>query len=84
MACFLSGLNYEIANLVELHHYVDLKDMVHIAIKMEKKLKVKTKINSAPTTTWKSNWKNKGGKTSTSKGKFEPSKNKDVTTPKTT
>ena len=36
MACFLSSLNHEIANLVELHHYVDLEDMVHMAIKVEK------------------------------------------------
>ena len=36
MACFLSGLNRDIAKLVELHHYVDLEDMVHMATKIEK------------------------------------------------
>ena len=36
MAHFLSGLNHKITNLVELHHYVDLEDMVHMAIKVEK------------------------------------------------
>ena len=36
MARFLFGLNHEIANLVKLHHYVDLEDMVHMAIKVEK------------------------------------------------
>ena len=57
MARFLSGLNREIANLVELHHYVDLEDMVHMAINVEKQLKAKTKANSTPTSTWRANWK---------------------------
>ena len=83
MAHFLSGLNHKIANFIELHHYVDLVDMVHMEIKVEKQLKVKTKTNSIPTTTWKSNQKSKGGETIASKGKFEPNKSKDVTTSKT-
>ena len=62
MARFLSGLNREVANLVELHHYVDLEDMVHMAIKVERQLKAKNKANSTPTTTWRTNWRdNKGG-----------------------
>ena len=36
---FLVGLNREIANLVELYHYVELEDMVHMAIKIENQLK---------------------------------------------
>ena len=36
MARFLLSLNHEISNLVELHHYVDLEDMVHMVIKVEK------------------------------------------------
>ena len=51
MAHFLSGLNHEITNLVELHHYIDLEDMVLMTIKVEKQLKVKTKINLTPTNT---------------------------------
>ena len=39
MARFLVGLNREIANLVELHHYMELKDMVHKDIKTENQLK---------------------------------------------
>ena len=35
MARFLNGLNRDIANVVELQHYVELKDMVHMAIKVE-------------------------------------------------
>jgi hypothetical protein len=29
MARFLNGLNRDIANMVELQHYVELEDMVH-------------------------------------------------------
>ncbi|XP_040952795.1 uncharacterized protein [Gossypium hirsutum] len=36
MARFLAGLNSEIANIVEMQHYVELDDMVHMAIKIEK------------------------------------------------
>ncbi len=33
---FLGGLNYEIANVVELQNYVFLQDVIHLAIKVEK------------------------------------------------
>ena len=33
MARFLHGLNQDIANVVDLWHYVELEDMVHIAMK---------------------------------------------------
>ena len=36
MASFLNGLNRDIANMVELQHYVKLEDIVHIAIKVER------------------------------------------------
>jgi hypothetical protein len=36
---FLNGLNQDIANVVELQHYVKLEDMVHIATKMERELR---------------------------------------------
>ena len=35
MTRFLNGLNRDIANVVELQHYVELEDMVHMAIKVE-------------------------------------------------
>ena len=35
MARFLNGLNLDIANVVELQHYVELEDMVHMATKVE-------------------------------------------------
>ena len=39
MARFLFGLNREIANAVELQHYVELEDMVHMATKIENQIK---------------------------------------------
>ena len=41
MARFLNMLNRDIANVVELQHYVELEDMVHMAIKVERQLKRK-------------------------------------------
>ena len=41
MARFLNGLNQDIANVVELQHYVELENMVHMAIKVERQLKRK-------------------------------------------
>ncbi|KAK8656988.1 hypothetical protein V6N13_098922 [Hibiscus sabdariffa] len=36
MAHFLNGLNTDIANVVELQHYVEFDEMVHMAIKVER------------------------------------------------
>jgi hypothetical protein len=41
MARFLNGLNQDIANVVELQHYGELEDMVHMATKEEQQLKRK-------------------------------------------
>ena len=41
MARFRNGLNWDIVNVVELQHYVELEDMVHMAIKVERQLKRK-------------------------------------------
>ncbi|XP_040967125.1 uncharacterized protein [Gossypium hirsutum] len=41
MAQFLAGLNRDIANVVELQHYLEVVGMVHMAIKVEKQLKRK-------------------------------------------
>ena len=63
MARFLAGLNREIQNLVELQHYVELEDMVHMAIKIENQVKRRGNSNTCSTpgpssSTWKSNqWK---------------------------
>jgi hypothetical protein len=39
MARFLLGLNREIHDKVEMQHYVELENMLHIAIKVEQQLK---------------------------------------------
>ena len=49
MARFLAGLNRDIANIVELQHYVEVMDMVHMAIKVEKQLKRKGSTRTYPT-----------------------------------
>ena len=36
MARFLSGLNRDIANVIELQHYMEIEDMVHMAMKVER------------------------------------------------
>ncbi|KAH9705016.1 Endonuclease [Citrus sinensis] len=41
MARFLHGLNQDIANVVDFQHYVELEDMVHMAMKVERQLKKK-------------------------------------------
>jgi hypothetical protein len=35
MARFLNELNWDITNVVELQHYMELEDMVHMAMKVE-------------------------------------------------
>ena len=60
MAMFLTGLNREIQNVVELQHYVELEDMVHMAIKIENRVKRRGSSNIRSTlgpssSTWKSN-----------------------------
>ena len=58
MARFLGGLNKEIASVVELHHYVELEDMLHMAIKVERQLKKKStsRYNTQGTSAWKGKW----------------------------
>ncbi|XP_051121609.1 uncharacterized protein LOC127245009 [Andrographis paniculata] len=41
MSRFSNGLQRDIADAVEMYQYVDLKEMVHLAIKVEKQLKSK-------------------------------------------
>jgi hypothetical protein len=58
MARFLNGLNRDIASVVELQHYVELEDMVHMAMKVERQLKRKNTRsfqNLGSSTPWRSN-----------------------------
>ena len=41
MARFLNSLNHDIANIVELHHCVEMEDLLHMAIKVECQLQRK-------------------------------------------
>lgn len=59
MARFLRGLNKNIADVVELHHYVEIEEMVNLAMKVEKQLKGK-RYDSKPSSS--SSWKNPWGK----------------------
>ncbi|KAH9705029.1 hypothetical protein KPL70_011714 [Citrus sinensis] len=56
MARFLHGLNQDIANVVDLQHYVELEDMVHMAMKVERQWKKKgsTRTNLGSSSSWKS------------------------------
>lgn len=60
MARFICGLNREIANVVELQHYVEIEDVVHMAMKVERQLKrggrSSSKHEAAGSSNWKSKW----------------------------
>ena len=77
MARFLSGLNRDIANVIELQHYVEIEDMVHMAMKVEIQLKRKgtARYTSISNTTWKSKWDRND--LTEAKRKTEPPKGKD-------
>ena len=62
MARFLGRLNKEIADRVELQHYVELEDMVHLAIRIEKQLQSRgaTRYVSKPSSSYNSAWKGYG------------------------
>ena len=38
IARFLAGLNLDIWDVVKLQHYVELEDLVHLSMKVEKQL----------------------------------------------
>ena len=83
MATFFSGLNRDIANVIELQHYVEIEDMVHMAIKVERQLKRKgtARYTSVSSITWKSKWDRSDPaevkrKTEPPKGKDEETSNK--------
>ena len=76
MARFLAGLNRQIQNVVELQYYVELEDMVHMAIKIENQVKRRDNSNtfSEPnpiSSTWKSNQWRKEDKPPNAKPKIE-------------
>ncbi|WOL07343.1 hypothetical protein Cni_G16083 [Canna indica] len=64
MTRFLNGLNRKIADIVELQHYVELEDMVNMAMKVERWFKMRTTIRAAIVSinTWSSKWSKQDGK----------------------
>ena len=77
MARFLSGLNRDIVNVIELQCYMEIEDMVHMAMKVERQLKRKETVRytSVSSTTWNLKWdRNDSAET---KRKTEPPKGKD-------
>ena len=76
MARFLAGLNRHIQNVVELQHYVEFENMVHMAIKIENQFKRRdsTNISSEPSpisSTWKLNQLRKEDKPPNAKPKIK-------------
>ena len=85
MARFLYGLNREIADVVEMQHYVELTDMVHQAIKVEQQLKRRNMARRGTSTAATNSWRAapKRDEFPPTKLKSEPLKDvKQVTTPK--
>ncbi|RDX71698.1 hypothetical protein CR513_48912, partial [Mucuna pruriens] len=60
MARFIGGLKKEIVDVVELQHYMEIEDLLHKAIQVERQLKSKSssKFASSFSSSWRSNWKN--------------------------
>ena len=78
MMRFLNGLSRDIANMVELQHYVELKDMVHMAMKVEWQFKKKgtwSFQNPSSSTSWRLNGRKDKGVVF--KSKTEPPKRRD-------
>ncbi|CAJ2645713.1 unnamed protein product [Trifolium pratense] len=66
MARFLHGLNRDISDIVELHHYVEMDELVHQAIKVEQQLKRKSQARRSSTNFNSPNLKDKEGASSSS------------------
>lgn len=77
MSRFLGGLNREIADVVELQHYVEMEELVNLAMKVERQLKQKNSARSSSNSSnnWRSKWSkfddNKKGLSLGSKDKAE-------------
>ena len=61
MGRFLNFLNHDITTIVELQHYVDMEDLLHMAIKVECRLRRKGSRSNTniwqSSSSWKSNWR---------------------------
>lgn len=60
MARFLHGMNREIHDKVEMQHYVEIEDMLHMAIKVEQQIKRGGRAaHTSGSTSWKSSYTKK-------------------------
>ena len=79
MVRFLNGLNHDIANIVELQHYVEMEDLLHMEIKVESQLQRKGSRSNTnfgqSSSSGKSNWRKND--VSTHKPKVETTKKKE-------
>jgi len=61
MTRFMNDLNHDITHIVELYHYVELKEMMHMTMNVKKQLKWKgtnwKRQPLDPLKLWKPNWK---------------------------
>jgi hypothetical protein len=57
MSRFFNSLNRDIANVVELQSYVELEELVHLAIKVEGQLEKKGSTRSGAYLGFSSGWK---------------------------
>ncbi|RDX73701.1 hypothetical protein CR513_46656, partial [Mucuna pruriens] len=57
---FIGGLKKEIADVVDLQHFMKIEDLLHKAIQVDRQLKSKnySKFASSYSFSWRSNWKN--------------------------
>ena len=74
MARFITRLNREIADVVDLHQYVEMEDLLHRAIKVEKQLKYRGK--SKQPSVYGPSWKLHGHGNSESSPQKEEAKGK--------
>ena len=60
IACFIGGINKEITDKVELQHYVELEELIHLVIKVENQLKPRgaTRFEYKGAFSSKLNWSN--------------------------
>jgi hypothetical protein len=58
IARFINRLNRDIFNVVELQHYVKLKDIVHMATNVERQIKRKSSVRPLfSSTSFSSSWR---------------------------
>jgi len=74
MARFLSGLNHDIRDVVELWEYMELDDLLHKAVRVEQHLKRKSAARRNSSNTFNQNWTNiskkEGGNSSSPSTQF--------------